>query len=126
MRILGVRLDDGALVWADAGEHDPAPLDRVVLDSGESGSRGVVVITAGQLRRPPKTVDGVVLQVAPYSTDPDCRDLPHAHLPPLGTRVSAHEIRGMVTALDVVHDLVTVRQDNGHEETIAAADIETT
>jgi hypothetical protein len=61
MRIAGVRLDGGRMVWAEAAEISLETLQRVVVRLPEGEAEGRVFVTPQQLMQAPETVEGTVI-----------------------------------------------------------------
>jgi hypothetical protein len=122
MNVAGVALADGRLLWARTGVP-LAVLDRVVLQTPEAEIEGTVIVAPDQLLRSPAELSAEVLRVVPRSqSEPRCDDLPGAALPPLGTRVTANGITGLVTALDPVAGTILVTPDDGGDPVHLSAD----
>lgn len=113
MSIAGVRLDDGRLVWVDAGELELQPLDQVVVEFDGREYQGQVMIAPEALIRPVQPT-GRIAGISPRdSADTDCSDLPGADMPPLGTRVAGE----IVMAVDAVKRTITVEGTDGTRST---------
>jgi hypothetical protein len=128
--VVGVRLTDGRMLWAEGGSLEMSPLDTATVQTSSGRVVGSVFVAPGQLIRPPPALDGKIVEVIPRerSREP-CGDLPGGDLPSLGSTVQGRDcpergsLRGRVTALNPVKRLVTVTLDDGTSVEIAAEEL---
>lgn len=123
MKVIGVWLDVRRMIWADAGELEPALSDRVVVRLPEGELSGRVHVAAAQWLAPPGAVDGIVTTVERQTVARVEEDIPGADMPPLGTRARVGGVEGLVTAIDPVHRLVTVTPETGEPVTALVTDL---
>jgi hypothetical protein len=116
VRIAGVRLQDGSVVWLDAGSHGIRQLDRAIVRLAAGEVEGAVFVTPEAMLSPPPRVDGLVVKSWTSSPpDRDCNFLPGSEFPVLGERVRSGDLEGTVVALDPVERRVTFA--HGTDET---------
>ena len=114
MRIAGVRLDDGRMVWLDAAEVEVVPLSWVKVRLVDGDRDGDVFVTPDEFLNTPAHLDGIVVESRPpHSPDPDCSYLPGSEFPALGETVRRGEFEGMIVALDPVQQQVTIAPASG-------------
>ena len=116
MRIAGVRLKGGRVVWLDAGTISVAPLDCATADVDGNACQGEVFVAPEQLLSPPNRIDGRLLESHPPApAKQDCDHLPGAQLPVLGQAMRWGAVRGAVMALDPANDRVTIAHGDGSQ-----------
>lgn len=109
MSVAGVRLAGGRLVWVEAGDWNPQPLDAVTVDADDREYQGQVIVAPQALLRP-VTASGKIVQVTPRPTEEtDCSNLPGADMPPLGSK----QPDGVVVAVDAISRTFTVEAPDG-------------
>jgi hypothetical protein len=114
MRVAGVRCDDGRVVWADVGDRQIQPLDRVVVAVDGAEWHGHVFVSPERLLQPPEDIAGIIVRVeSPSDQDLSCADLPGSEMPPLGSTITIDGRSGAVTQIDPVRRTVTVTTDDG-------------
>jgi hypothetical protein len=120
VRIAGVRLSDGRLVWLDAGVHDIQPLDLVTAQLAAGEAEGLVYVTPEALVSPPPHIEGLVIDCRPRArSDQDCNKLPGAEFPALGESVRSGDIAGTVIALDPVNQRMTIGHGDGETSVVS-------
>ncbi|GAC1463051.1 MAG: hypothetical protein NVS2B16_11240 [Chloroflexota bacterium] len=121
MRIAGVRLLDGTVLWADAGDLPVAPLDTVDVTTDDGMVAGTVFVAPEQFLRPPPHVEGVVVRRHPCGVDPAGWDADvYTGMPALGSTARTADLAGTVVGCDAVRGRVTLRAYD--EETEVAVD----
>lgn len=119
MKIAGVRLLDGRVVWLDAGHTAVAPLDHVTAWMDGSTSQGEVFLAPHQMLTAPEHIDGMLTRVIPRSpVEAECDRLPGAELPALAQRVAWDGMPAGVVALDPVGRRVTIVLVDGTERIV--------
>ncbi len=115
MRIAGVRLLDGRLIWVDAARHELDPLEEVTvrIDSGEEPA--TVYVTPEQLFHDSGSMEGVITarHTRAVADSDACEDLPGAHFPPLGSMIETPDGPAVVISID--HASGKVRTSSGHD-----------
>jgi len=124
VKLYGVRLLDGRLVWVEPAELQARPGDAVRCHVDAREEDGLVTITPELLLQGPSQSQGELLEILPRATDDACRDLPLAWLPPLGSTVSSPRASGQVIALDPVRGRTTLLTDGGEKLHCDAAELE--
>jgi hypothetical protein len=109
MRIAGVRMADGRLVWVDAGDLDIEPLDDVDMVVDRDALSGTVTVAPQSLLRPVETVGQIVHTSSPGRGQSECSELPGADMPALGSGWGD----GTVVAVDAVNRTATVEMADG-------------
>jgi hypothetical protein len=116
VRIAGVRLNDGRMIWVDALSSEMHPLDRVEVRLSEGDVEGRVFVTPEQIVRMPERIHGAVLARKRQSVGGETSDaLPGSEMPPLGSRISSAMIEGMVVRLDPVARTILVRTSESED-----------
>lgn len=124
MRVAGVRLIAGDMVWLDAGSLALRSLDRVVAHLPDGDVPGEVFVTPEDLISFSAESQGCVLEShAPSQPVDDCSTLPGSEFPVLGRRVRSGAVSGTVVALEVVARRVTIAVEGAEESTVALEDI---
>jgi hypothetical protein len=109
VRIAGVRLAGGEVVWVEAGDVDVQPLDDAVVSVAGGEFSGTVIVTPEALLRPVTATGGIVGVSSRTAQERDCTDLPGADMPPLGSGVD----EGVVVAVDAVNRTATIEMPDG-------------
>jgi hypothetical protein len=121
VKLYGVRLTDGRLVWLEADGAEAQSGERVhcLVDGQEE--EGLITVTPELLLRGPEESRGKLLAVIPEGLEDDGVEIPLAWLPPLGCRVRSSEATGQVVGLDPVGGQATVLTDGGERVVCDAA-----
>lgn len=119
MRIAGVRLDDGASLWTDAGDRVLQVMDRVDIRVDGNVLSGTVFVTPEQIMVGGADAAAEILSVgSPASSEPD-DELPGADMPPLGSLLTVDAVSGTVLQIDAVNRTVRIRTEDGTEPVVA-------
>jgi hypothetical protein len=116
MRIAGVRLDSGRLVWVDAGDLEVQPLDEAAVDLAGVSVDGHIAVVPEALVRPVPPEGRLVESHTSHITTDTCAELPGAAMPPLGTNYAG----GTVVSVDSLNGTATVRLSDGDLQVVAA------
>lgn len=121
MRLYGVRLTDGRLVWLESEDAGAQSGERVrcLVDGQEE--EGLVMVTPELLLHGPEESQGKLLAVLLEKAERSDGELPLAWLPPLGSRVRSSEATGRVVGLDPVAGEATVLTEGGERVDCDAA-----
>jgi hypothetical protein len=119
-----VRLEDGLVVWLDAGDFSIAPLGHVTAHLAAGDEEGQVFVTPEQILSPPTRIDGVIIHYySPVQSDQVCTDLPGSEFPTLGETVRRGDVSGIVIALDPVERRVTIAPEDAAPLVVSLDDI---
>lgn len=116
MRIAGVRLGAGRLVWVEGRDFELSPGEAVTVLLPDGSRTGTVFVAPHQVGAPPVEVEGVLTDVIrAESDDDDCSSLPGETLPALGTHTISERGQEMVIAIDAARQRVRLRGGDGVE-----------
>jgi hypothetical protein len=109
VRVAGVRLADGRMVWLDAGDLALVPLSQVKVRLPGGDEPGEVFVSPAELLSPPSHIDGLLIEAHdPRRPEGDCSELPGSEFPALGETVRRAGGEGTVVALDPAERRITI------------------